>query len=101
MEQQRVMLKIRYNMSDTLSLPDDEYETITVAMPTRTEDGLVNRVYTNLRDKMKSIDIYSIDSDGNLLDKDNNVIMEPDSIDPVPLQISNQKIFSATWLQEE
>ena len=101
MNKQEVMIKIRYNMSEALSLPDDKYETITVVMPKRNEDGVIGKAYTNLRDRMKTIDVHYIDSDYNLLDENDNIIMEPDNPDQVPLRIDNKKIFSATWLKEK
>lgn len=95
---QSVMLRLQYDMSGTLSLPDDKKQTLLVSVTTKDNYGRPIRGYKNVRGKIKSIDVYSIDSDNNLLDKDNNVIMEPDNIDPVPLRINNPKIFAATGI---
>ena len=84
-----------------MELPDDEYQSLTVVMQKRNEQGVIGKTYATVRDKIKTIDVYRIDTDNNLLDKDNNIIMEPDNINPVPLRITNKKIFAATWIPEE
>ena len=86
------MLQLQYHMKDTLVLPDDEYQNIVVVMQKTT--------YTNVRDKIRSIDVISIDGEGNLYDRNDNIVMEPDNIDSVPLRIENPKIFAATWLED-
>ena len=95
----KVNLQIQYDMSDTLLLPDDNnYQKRNLAVGNKKAfDGSLERSYGTSEGRIKSIDIYAIDNEGNLLDEQNNVIYAPDSSDSITLRIDNPKVFAATW----
>lgn len=61
-------------------------------------DGVEHEAYQEVKGKIKSIDVYAIDEEGHLLDREGNIIIDPESADNEPLDILHEKIFSATWL---